>query len=166
LSLLEVPMQILNAYRLRPSQHRQNSQGMEMYRQSPRSSPYMTATMPQSSSDMSLQPSYSHSPVHGTGLPIPGTSYYGNLPNPNNMRRETMSSISSLVRSNSYGDRTMSAGSSNSMGMVYGSPQQQPRSSHEVLGSRLDYFEQAPTPYNPYGLDMNARFVTPSQLWA
>lgn len=171
LSLMDVPMQIMTAYRLR---QRQNSQSMDAYRHSPQGSPYASPHMPISSSgtDVSSQSMYSNSSLHGsTSLPLPG-SYFPNVSSPGDVRRESsMSSISSQGRANSLGERTMSSGSTgNAMGMVYGSPPLQhphgPRSSHEISGSRMDYFGQTQAPYQYGSINMNTRFVTPSELWA
>lgn len=171
LSLVDVPIQIMTAYRLR---QRQNSQSMDAYRHSPQGSPYVSPHMPISSSgtDVSSQSMYSNSSIHGpNSLPLPG-SYFPNASSPGDVRRESsMSSIGSLGRSHSIPERTLSSGSTgNAMSMVYGSPppqhQQGPRSSHEVPGSRMDYFGQTQAPYQYGSMNMNTRFVTPSQLWA
>lgn len=166
LSLIDVPIQIMTSYRLRQRHNSQTGQNMESYRTySPHGSPYTAPQIPISTStDGSTAPMYSHSPHHGSGsLPLPGSAYFQAALGPGEPRRESsMSSVSSL-------GRTLSgSGSPHVMGMVYGSPaMQQPRSSHELQGSRVDYFGQIQAPYNPYGsINMNTRFVAPSQLWA
>lgn len=172
--LMEVPAQILSAYRLRQRHNSQGSQSMDVYRHSPSASPYVSPHMPISSSgtDISAQSHYSNSSLHGhNSLPLPGSSYFPGISNAGDVRRDSsISSIGGLGRAHSMTERTMSSGSiGNAMAMVYASPapqhQHHPRSSHELSGSRMDYFGQAP--YNPYGgINMNTRFVTPSQLWA
>lgn len=169
---MEVPLQILTSYRLRQRHNSHGSQGMDVYRHSPQGSPFVSPHMPITSSTDMSQSIYSNSPLHGhNSHPLPGTSYFSGPPGSADVRRESsISSLSSLGRTLSASDRTLSSASSgHAMGMVYGSPgpqhQHQPRSSQELTGSRLDYFGQ--TPYNPYGgINMNTRFVTPSQLWA
>ncbi|KIW99800.1 uncharacterized protein Z518_10728 [Rhinocladiella mackenziei CBS 650.93] len=170
LSLIDVPMQIMNAYRLKQRQNNpgsQSSQLMDMYRYSPSASPYMAPQGPMRSPtpDTSTTSIYSNSPLHAHGsVSMSGTSYYQLGHGPGELRRD--SSISSLGRTPSMSERSMGAGSPHAMSMVYGSPAQQPHSSHEILGSRMDYFGQIQAPYNPYGsMNMNTRFVTPSQLW-
>jgi len=169
LALLDVPVQIMTAYRLRQRQNSQSSQSMDAYRHSPQGSPYVSPHMPISSSgtDVSSQSMYSNSPMHvSNSLPLPG-SYFPNVSSPSDVRRESaMSSISSLGRAHSMSERT----STGAMGLVYGSPplqqQHNSRSSHEMPGSRVDYFGQIQPPYPYGGMNMNTRFVTPSQLWA
>jgi hypothetical protein len=174
LSLMDVPVQIMTAYRLRQRQNSQSSQSMDAYRHSPQGSPYVSPHMPISSSgtDVSSQSMYSNSSMHGSNsLPLPG-SYFPNASSPEDVRRgSSMSSIGSLGRAHSMSERTLSSGSTgHAMGMVYGSPppqhQHNPRSSHEIPVSRMDYFGQIQAPYPYGGMNMNTRFVTPSQLWA
>lgn len=166
LSLIEVPAQILSSYQLRQRQNSQTSQGMDMYRYSPQGSPYVSPRLPMSSSTSDAS-AYSHSPLHtsGNSFSLPASSYFQTALGPMDMRRGP--GIQSLGRAHSMNDRTVNSGSPHSMGMVYGSPAPLSRSSHELSGSRMDYFGQTQAPYNPYGsMNMNTRFVTPSQLWA
>ncbi|KAJ9612988.1 hypothetical protein H2200_002929 [Cladophialophora chaetospira] len=174
LSLIDVPVQIMTSYRLRQRHNSQTGQNMEGYRYSPHGSPYAAPQIPISAStEVSTAPMYSHShsPHHAPGsLSLPGSAYFQAALGPGEPRRESsMSSVSSsLGRTLSLSDRSLASGSPNAMGMVYGSPamQQHPRSSHELQGSRVDYFGQVQAPYNPYGsMNMNTRFVAPSQLW-
>lgn len=170
LSLIDVPIQIMTSYRLRQRHNSQSSQNMEGYRYSPHGSPFATPHMPISTTaDASTAPIYSNSPLHAPGsLPLPGSAYFQAALGPGEPRRESsMSSISSLGRTQSMSDRSLASGSPHAMGMVYGSPATQPpRSSHELPGSRMDYFGQIQAPYPPYGsMNMNTRFVAPSQLW-
>jgi hypothetical protein len=170
LSLIDVPVQIMTSYRLRQRHNSQSSQSIENYRYSPHGSPYTGPPMPiAASSDAASTPMYSSPPLHAPGsLPLPGSAYFQAALGPGDSRRESsMSSISSLARTHSMSDRSLASGSPHAMGMVYGSPAPQaPRSSHELPGSRMDYFGQIQAPYNAYGsMNMNTRFVAPSQLW-
>ncbi|EXJ55139.1 hypothetical protein A1O7_08064 [Cladophialophora yegresii CBS 114405] len=169
LSLIDVPVQIMTSYRLRQRHNSQSGQGIEGYRYSPHGSPYTAPQMPISTTDVSMAPHYSNSPLHAPGiLPLPGSAYFQAALGPGEPRRESsMSSVSSLGRTHSMSDRSLASGSPHAMAMVYGSPAtQHPRSNHELPGSRMDYFGQIQAPYNPYGsLNMNTRFVAPSQLW-
>ncbi|KAK4947336.1 hypothetical protein LTR10_013704 [Elasticomyces elasticus] len=166
-SLTDVPAQILTSFRMRQRHNSQGGQAMEMYRYSPQGSPYITPSMPISSPTAELTTVYSHSPLHGSGAlqQAPSSAYYANTVGSGDPRRDP--SISSLVRAHSMNERNMSAGSPHAMGLVYGaSTAQYPRSSHEIPGSRMDYFGQVQAPYNQYGgMNMNTRFVAPSQLW-
>jgi hypothetical protein len=163
--LIDVPLQIMSSYRLKQRQNSQSGQGMEMYRYSPQGSPYISPRMPLASS-ISDASTYSHSPLHGQGsLSLPGSSYFQTALGPMELRRGP--SLSSLGRAHSMTDQSINSGSPHAMGIVYGSPAPHPRSSHDIPGSRMDYFGQIQAPYNPYGsMNMNTRFVTPSQLWA
>ncbi|KIW34508.1 uncharacterized protein PV07_01284 [Cladophialophora immunda] len=172
-SLVEVPIQLATSYRLKQRQNSQGSHGMEGYHHySPQGSPYAGPRMPIAtpSSDSSTAPIYPNSPLHAPGsLSIPGSAYFQAALGPGEARRDSsISSASSLGRAHSMGDpRSLPSSSPHAMGMVYGSPAtQHPRSSHELPGSRMDYFGQIQAPYNPYGgMNMNTRFVAPSQLW-
>ncbi|KIV93653.1 hypothetical protein, variant [Exophiala mesophila] len=175
LSLMDVPMQIMTAYRLRHRHNSQSSHNNMDYHHSPHGSPYVGPHIPVGSpaTDISSQSIYSNSPLHApSSLPLPIGSYFSGGSSGGDVRRESsMSSIGSLSRTHSLGERGMSSNSSgHAMSMVYGSPTHQqppqPRSSHEMQASRVDYFGQVQPPYNPYGsMNMNTRFVTPSQLW-
>lgn len=171
LSLIDVSVQITTAYRLRQRHNSQTSQHMEGYRYSPHGSPYTAPQMPISNStDASTAPIYSNSPLHApSNLPLPGSAYFQAALGPGELvrRESSMSSASSLARTHSGTDRSLASGSPHAMGMVYGTAvMQQPRSSHELQGSRMDYFGQIQAPYNTYGsMTMNTRFVAPSQLW-
>lgn len=185
LSLIEIPVQILNSYRVRQRQNSHTSQDVGLYRYSPQGSPYVASHMALSSSgtDASTPPSYTansplHGPSHQGGLSIPSSAYFQAALGPSEIRREP--SYSSMGRTNSWHEqqRRMGMGSpQQSMGMVYGSSAltQQSRGGNELPlplplpqpGSKMDYFGQVQAPYSPYGsMDMNARFVTPSQLSA
>lgn len=172
LSLIDVPMQIMTSYRLRQRHNSQSSQSMEAYRYSPQEgSPYALphVPIPSSTSDASTNSIYSNSPLHAPGsLPALGSAYFQAALGPGEIRRDSsISSISSVGRAHSLSDRSMTSGSPHAMGMMYRSPAPHPRSSHEMPGSRLDYFGQVQAPYHAYGgMTMDTRFVTSSQLWA
>ncbi|KIW94264.1 uncharacterized protein Z519_05580 [Cladophialophora bantiana CBS 173.52] len=171
LSLMDVPVQIMTSYKMRQRHNSQGSQSVEGYHYSPQGSPYAGPRMPMATptSDSSAAPIYPNSPLHAPGsLSIPGSAYFQAALGPGEGRRESsISSASSLGRAHSMSDRSLASSSPHTMGMVYGSPAtQHPRSSHELPGSRMDYFGQTQAPYNPYGsMNMNTRFVAPSQLW-
>ncbi|KIY01920.1 uncharacterized protein Z520_02058 [Fonsecaea multimorphosa CBS 102226] len=173
LSLMDVPIQIMTAYGLRQRHSSQGSQGVEGYHYSPHGSPYPGPRMPiaTSTSDTPTAPIYPNSPLHAPGsLSIPGSAYFQAALGPGEPRRESsISSASSLGRAHSMSSdhRSLASSSPHAMGMVYGSPAtQHPRSSHELPGSRMDYFGQIQAPYHQYGsMNMNTRFVAPSQLW-
>jgi hypothetical protein len=157
LSLIDMPIQILNAYRLK---QRHNSQSSAMVGYSPHNSPYPTPQIPG-------EPPVGYSGSH----PLPGSAYFPPAPGSGiePHRESSISSASSLTRAHSMSDRSLASGSPHAMGMVYGaSSGGGPRSSHEIPGARMDYFGQAQAaPYIPYGgMNMNTRFVTPqTQLW-
>ncbi|OAP65011.1 hypothetical protein AYL99_00983 [Fonsecaea erecta] len=173
LSLVEVPMQIGNSYRHRQRHNSHGSQGVEGYRYSPQGSPFAGPRIPIATptSDSPVAPIYPNSPLHAPGsLSIPASAYFQAALGPGEPRRESsISSASSLGRAHSMTSdhRSLASSSPHAMGMVYGSPAtQHPRSSHELPGSRMDYFGQIQAPYNHYGsMNMNTRFVAPSQLW-
>ena len=170
LSLIDVPVQIMTSYRLKQRHDTQGTRTLEDYRYSPHESPYAAPQMPMSAStDASTAPNYCNSPLHvPNNRPLPGSAYFQAALGPGEPRRESsMSSISSQGRAPLRTEPSFASGSPHAMGMVYGSPAtQHPRSSHEVPGSRMDYFGQMQAPYNPYGgMNMNTRFVAPSQLW-
>lgn len=165
LSLIEAPIQVLASYRL---QHRHNSQGsqsMEPYRYSPSGSPYAAPSMSLSSATSDVSTAFTQSPLPGPGvLSPPATSYFQAALGPSETRRDSSAPI--LGRTHSMGERPLGSSSPHAMSMVYGTSPQYPRSSHEVPGSRMDYFGQSQAPYNQYGsMNMNTRFVVPSQLW-
>lgn len=165
LSLTDVPARILTSFRMRQRHNSQGASTMDLYRYSPQGSPYTAPNMPISSSTSELTTVYSHSPLHGPGtLQQAPSSYFTATLGSGDPRRDP--SISSLVRAHSMNERNMSSGSPHAMGLVYGASAQYPRSSHEIPGSRMDYFGQVQAPYNQYGsMNMNTRFVAPSQLW-
>ncbi|OAL40579.1 hypothetical protein AYO20_00315 [Fonsecaea nubica] len=171
LSLMEVPIQIMTSYRLRQRHNSQGNQGIEGYHHSPQGSPYVGPRIPIATpnSDSSAAPIYPNSPLHAPGnLSMPGSSYFQAALAPAEPRRESsISSISSMGRTPPMSDpRSLASSSPHALGMVYGSPATHPRSSHELSGSRMDYFGQIQAPYNQYGsMNMNTRFVAPSQLW-
>lgn len=173
LSLMEVPLHIMTWYCPRQRHNSQSGQSLESYRYSPQANtyaaPHMPMPVPSSTTDGSNSSIYSNSPLHAPGsLPLPGAPYFQAALGPGEGRRESsISSVSSLGRAHSMSERSLASGSPHAMSMVYGSPSgQQPRSSHEMMGSRMDYFGQIQAPYHPYGgVNMNTRFVTPSQLW-
>ncbi|KIW18359.1 hypothetical protein PV08_02647 [Exophiala spinifera] len=167
LSLIEAPVQVLVSYRLQ--QHHNTNQGgqsMESYRYSPSGSPYAAPSISMSSTTSDLSTAFPQSPPGGPGiLSPPASSYFQAALGPVETRRDSSAPI--LGRAHSMGERPLGSSGPHTMGMVYGTPPQYARSSHEVPGSRMDYFGQSQAPYNQYGsMNMNTRFVTPSQLWA
>ena len=157
LSLVEVSMQMVSAYKSR--------QG-PMYA-STQASPYIGSHMQMASSTDQPATLYSQSPQHTPGgLVAQATSYFP--PAAGSVARRDSPSL----RTQPTSERSMSTGSPFSMPMAYSGQQSQTtphsRSSHDS-SSRPDYFvqAQAQAPYQYYGgMNMNNRFVTPSELWA
>ncbi|KAJ9630275.1 hypothetical protein H2204_008493 [Knufia peltigerae] len=165
LSLVEAPMQVLASYRQQQRHNSQGSQGMEPYRYSPSGSPYAAPSMSLSSatSDVSTAFTQSPRPVPGIISP-PASSFFQAALGPGETRRDSSAPV--LGRAHSMGERPLGSSSPHAMSIVYGTSPQYPRSSHELPGSRMDYFGQAQVPYGQYGsMNMNTRFVAPSQLW-
>ena len=162
LSLVEVPMQMVSAYKSRQPLSYTPAEG---YRSSPQSSPYIGSHMQMVSAPDQPPTLYSQSPQQTPGSQsAQGISYFpaavASVP-----RRDSPSIRSQALSS----ERSMSTGSPLSMSMIYASqaPQTTPqsRSSHDSA-LRPDYFGQPQAPYQYYGgMNMNTRFVTPSQLW-
>ena len=163
LSLVEVPMQMVSVYK---SIQGPMYASTDAYRSSPHASPYTGAHMPTVSSTDTPATLYSQSPHHTpSNQGAQGTSYFPSTAVPPGHRE------SPSLRAQAMSERSMSTGSPLSMSMMYNGQQQQlnpqSRSSHD-MSSRPDYFAQSQAPYQYYGMNMNmnARFVTPSQLWA
>ena len=164
LSLVDVPIQIITAYRIR--QQRQSSQAMEAYGHSPQGSPYTSPQMQlTSTSDVPPSALYSPSPLQSPqNLVVPVASFFRLASSPAEARREPP-----MARAHSMSEANLGSGGGglHAMQMVYPPVQQHARSSHEMSSTRMDYFGQIQAPYHPYGsVNMNTRFVTPSQLWA
>jgi hypothetical protein len=159
ITLAEVPMQIVAAYK----QRQRPSGGIEAYRASPHASPYLGSNVPTGSALDAPAPLYSNSPVQTPQvLGSSGASYFPPVTVPMVVRRDSPG-----FRTQALGERSMSAGTHLNSMQMYGSqqhyPQQQSRSAHDST-SRVDYFDHSQPQYHYYG-GMNAhRFVTPS-LW-
>jgi len=152
LSLLEIPMSILTAYRAR---QRQLAQNLETYRVSPRS-PYVMPQM-QLSSTPELPPAtlYSNSPAQSPGnLCVPGSSHFSPSANSGPTRRD-----SPTTRPHPKSERSMSAGSPLA-GPQVTYPSHSP--GEYEMASGIGFHDSLA--YHSYGI--NTRFVTPSQLWA
>ncbi|EXJ92048.1 hypothetical protein A1O3_00598 [Capronia epimyces CBS 606.96] len=165
LSLMDVPLQIMVSYRLRQWPNNDSDPAVGLYRYSPQGSPFIAplVLLPSSTSDSPTPSLCTNSLLHGpsSGLSIPSSTYFQAALGPSGLRRQ--SSFPSIGRAHSWSETRLDSGSPQAMGMMYGSTAlQQPRSSHELSGSKTDYFGEIAAPYNAYGrVDTNVRFVTP-----
>lgn len=155
LSLVEVPMQIVSAYK---SRQRTSNAGFETYRSSPGTSPYHHPQMPLASPAAAPTTLYSNQPPSQYGLQP--TSYFPPT-TAGTMRRDSPSLVPQLST-----EPTRSDSSHSSMSAVYGSQVRQlpqHRTSYDTQ-PKQEYYSQPQSPYQYY-TDPSNRFVAPSQLW-
>ncbi|EHY54362.1 hypothetical protein HRR86_002051 [Exophiala dermatitidis] len=171
-SLIEVPAQILASYRQRQRHNSHSGPNAGLYQYSPRS-PFGAPPLTLSSSrgDTATPRRYTNSPIPGpsSGQSVPSSAYFQAAlgpSNPTDLPREAP--FPTIGRSSSWSERKVGLRNPQSTGMgVMNGPDtpQHPRSSHEISGTKADYFTQSQAPYSQYGsMDMNPRFVTLSQL--
>ena len=155
LSLVEVPMQIVSAYK---SRQRTSNAGFDAYRASPGTSPYHHAQMPLASPAGPPITLYSNSAPSQHGLQP--TSYFPTT------AAETMRRVSPSIIPQLSNEPRRSDSSHSSMSAVYG-PQVRQLPQHRAsfdTQPKQEYYSQPRSPYQYY-MDPSDRFVTPSQLW-